>query len=321
MEVRRLTPVSVLIPSLCGGHGLVSLVEALTDPGARPVEVLIADNGLSQKAVRELSERRARVVPMGKNVGFGAAVNRLVPHAEGTLLAVLNDDISVEDGFLEALVAPLELGASASAGVLVREECPTVIETAGIVIDRFLGSYDHLQGESVAILASEPPAPIGPCAGAGAWHREVFTALGGFDERFFAYCEDVDLAIRMSQFAMDCALATKAVARHAGSRTLGYHSLAKAGRVGHSRGALIAKYGLLRRPVPAAWLLSSELIACIELARRHRSIEPARSRVAGYRSGGRARPAVAGRPVPTAATVGLVDGLGRRYRRSLRRAR
>jgi GT2 family glycosyltransferase len=258
---------------------------------------------------------------MGGNLGFGAAVNRLASLAEGRLLVVLNDDISIEDGFLEALVAPLERGASVSAGILVRDECPTVIETAGIVIDRFLGGYDHLQGESVAILASTPPAPLGPCAGAGAWHREAFTALGGFDERFFAYCEDVDLAIRMSQLAIDCELATKAVARHAGSRTLGYHSLTKAGRVGHSRGALIAKYGLLRRPVPAAWLLSSELIACIELARRHRSIEPARARVAGYRSGRRAHPGVADRPGRAAATVGLVDGLGRRYRRSLRLAR
>lgn len=315
-----LAPASVLVPSLSGGDDLVALVEAITASGTRQLEVLIADNGLPSDGVEELSKRSVRVVPMGGNVGFGTAVNRLVSLAEGTLLAVLNDDILIEEGFLDRLLAPLDHGASASAGVLVRDERPTEIESAGIVIDRFLGGYDYLQGESVEVLASDLPAPLGPCAGAAAWHREAFTALGGFDERFFAYCEDVDLAIRMSQIGIDCALATDAVARHAGSRTLGYHSLAKASYAGQSRGALIAKYGLLRRPVPAAWLLCTELIACVELTRRHGSITPARARVAGYRAARRAHPTVVDRPGRHAATVGLVEGLTRRYRRSLRPA-
>ena len=317
----RLEPVSVLIPSVRGDDILATLVDTLPAATARPVEILIADNGMPDETARGLSQTAARVIPMGENVGFGRAVNRLAARAEGTLLAVLNDDISIEQGFLDGLLEPLDRGAPASSGVLVREECPAVIESAGIVIDRFLGSYDHLQGEPVETLVSSPPDPLGPCAAAGAWRRETFAALGGFDERFFAYCEDVDLAIRMSELGADCALAIEAVARHAGSRTLGYHSLAKACRVGESRGALVAKYGLLRHPMPAAWLLSSELAACVELARRHRSFAPARARIAGYRAARRAHPAVVRRPAPAAATVGLVDGLTRRYRRSLRPAR
>jgi N-acetylglucosaminyl-diphospho-decaprenol L-rhamnosyltransferase len=312
--------VSVIIPTLRGGALLDELVSTLMAPGQREVEVLIADNGLSPEAVGRLRDRGARLVPMGANLGVATAINHAASVATGSVLAALNDDISVESGFLDALLEPLDLGMHASAGVLLQDENPEVIETAGIVIDRFLGSYDHLQGERVEVLAAGPPAPLGPCGGAGAWTKEAFEALGGFDERFFAYCEDVDLAVRMSRAGIGCALATGARARHAGSGTLGYHSLAKACRVGESRGALIAKYGLLRRPASAAWVLGSELTACLELARRHRSLAPARARVNGYRSGRRrgAEPDV--RPLPSAANVTLVDGLRRRYRRSLRSA-
>ncbi|HWF50904.1 MAG TPA: glycosyltransferase family 2 protein [Solirubrobacteraceae bacterium] len=318
----RPSSVSVVIPSLCGDARLIALVDVLArgDASEREVEVLIADNGLRPESRMRLREVGGRVLPMGRNCGFGAAVNRAATLAEGTLLAVLNDDIIVARGFLKALLGPVDRGEPASAGVLLAEESAEVIETAGVVIDRFLGGYDHLQGESVAILARRPPPPLGPCGGAGAWRRDTFLELGGFDERFFAYCEDIDLAIRMSLAGLRCALAVEARARHAGSSTLGYHSLAKAQRVGESRGALMAKYGLLRRPASAAWVLGSELVASVELARRHRSLAPARARIAGYRRARRLDPTVSAPPGSGAAAVTLLDGLSRRYRRSQRPA-
>jgi GT2 family glycosyltransferase len=312
--------VSVVIPSVRGDDRLIALVQALTRAASREVEVLVADNGLASEIVGDLREAGAAVVSMGGNRGFAAAVNRAAARAGGTLLAVLNDDITVEERFLHALLEPLDRGEAASAGVLLPDESPRVIETAGVVIDRFLGSYDHLQGEPVSILDRRPSPPLGPCGGAGAWRRDAFRELGGFDERFFAYYEDVDLAIRMSLQGLRCALAGDARARHAGSRTLGYHSLAKVCRVGESRGALVAKYGLLRRPASAAWVLGSELAASMELTRRHRSLAPARARIAGYRAGRQAGPAVSDPPGGALAAVTLIGGLSRRYRRSLRPA-
>ena len=75
---------------------------------------------------------------------------------------------------------------------------------------------------------------------------------------------------------------------HAGSATLGYDSVRKAMLVGASRGRLVRKYGLLRSPGSAAWVLATETATALELARRHRSLGPAKARWRGYADATRA---------------------------------
>lgn len=77
------TPVSVVIPSVEGGDRLVGLASALLRGAAAPTEVVIADNGLAEGTVDRLRGTGVKIVPMGRNRGFGAAVNRAVRAAEG----------------------------------------------------------------------------------------------------------------------------------------------------------------------------------------------------------------------------------------------
>ena len=210
-------PPSVVIPSLRGGPQLVALVGQLSS-GA---EVLVADNGL-QASVRSAAETAgATMVAMGGNAGFARAVNMAAARASGDALVVINDDITPQPGFLDALVAPLASGAQVCAGVLLQERAPSTIETAGVVIDAALVGYEHLHGEPVAVLDGDPADPLGPCGGAAAYDLEAFRAAGGFDAGLFAYWEDVDLAVRMRALGARCALAPAARALHARSATLG----------------------------------------------------------------------------------------------------
>lgn len=273
---------TAVIPSLRGGAALVRLIEALTlERGS--LRMLIADNGLPPDTRSALVATRAELIDMGGNLGFGMAINRAAALADSDVLAVLNDDIAPLEGFLDALVAPVLGGADMASGVLLQERQPDVIETAGIELDRTLMAMDHLQNEPVARLDGTPHAPFGPTGGAAAYRLEAFRAVGGFDERFFAYFEDVDLAIRLRARGGTCALATEARAVHAGSGTLGYRSLAKANLVGFSRGYLLRKYRILSgRSAPAA--LAGEAAAVLMQARHHRSLAPARARVRGWRS-------------------------------------
>jgi N-acetylglucosaminyl-diphospho-decaprenol L-rhamnosyltransferase len=302
--------VSVVVPSLHGGAQLTALTRQLADAGA---EVRIADNGMPAGMAAEMARAGGTVVPMGANRGFGAAVNAAAADAASDALVVLNDDIEPRAGFLEALVAGLEDAAMAS-GVLLKAEAAERIEIAGTVIDRHLGAHDHLQDEPVAALRADTPPPLGPSGAAAAFRREAFERAGGYDPGFFAYFEDVDLAIRLRLAGERCALAREARAVHTGSGTLGYGSLEKAMLVGASRGRLVRKYGLLRSPGSAAWVLATETAAALELARRHRSLAPTRARVRGFRAC-RVR---ASRPPAALATVGLRDGLRRRHTRSTR---
>ncbi len=305
-----MSAVSVLIPSLHGGTRLVALVEQLTGAGA---EVRVADNGMPVEAAADAARAGAAVLEMGANLGFARAVNAVAADARGRTLVVLNDDIEAGAGFLEALVGGIG-DAGMAGGVLLKAEQPRLIETAGIVVDRFLGAYDHLQDHDVAVLDGEPPPPLGPSGGAAAFDREVFRRAGGYDPGFFAYFEDVDLALRLRIAGERCALVTQARALHAGSATLGYDSVAKAAIVGASRGRLIRKYGLLHSPATAGWVLAVEGLAVLELARRHRSLSPARARIHGYRDCGDRAP----RPGRGLADVTLRDGLRRRHARSVR---
>jgi GT2 family glycosyltransferase len=210
--------VSVVIPSLRGGPGLVDLVRSLSEE-ASDAEFLIGDNGLPGDTVEALRWLGAQVVRFGRNVGFAAAVNGAASRAEGEALVVLNDDIVPRPGLIEALVAPLGR-AEMAAGVLLQAERPDTIESAGIVVDALLGPHDYLYGEPVSRLGEAPAPPLGPCGAAGAFVRASFDAVGGFDEGLFAYCEDVDLALRLRAAGARCALAAGALAVHAGSGTL-----------------------------------------------------------------------------------------------------
>lgn len=302
---------TAVIPSLSGGSALVRLVRSLTS--TRPdLEVIVADNGLPEDTRSLLSETAARVVTMETNLGFGAAVNRAAVMARSEVLVVLNDDIEPQSGFLDALVEPIAGGAAMAAGVLLQELAPDRIETAGVELDRTLAAADYLHDQPVSRLERPVPAPFGPSGGAAAYRLSAFLEVGGFDESFFAYCEDVDLAIRLRAIGGACALAPRARALHAGSGTLGYRSLAKANLVGFSRGYLLRKYGVLRdlRSAPAA--LAIEALAVVLLARQHRSLRPGIARVRGWRScDARATP-----PPPSQITVGLLDAWRRRYVRA-----
>ena len=308
--------VSVVIPSMRGGEALVALCSRLLGESESPTEVVVADNGLARHTVSALRSAGVRIVGTGSNLGFGPAINRAVREVEGDFLALVNDDATPVAGadFLGALTAPLHGGADMVAGVLLREERPEVIETAGIEIDSLLGPHDYLQNETVDRLERPLPPPLGPCGGAAAYRRSAFVEAEGFDEGLFAYGEDVDLAIRLRSIGARCALAAGARATHGGSRTLGYDSLEKARLVGRSRGYLLRKYRVLSRPAPALAAVSIEAAVSLALAARHRSLAPGLARVYGWRSCS-ARIEL---PVGFAATVPVTAGLRRRYARSRR---
>lgn len=307
--------VSVLIPSVSAGPQLAATIEALlAGAGSATAEAVIADNGLPAGTLKALGEAGATVVSMGGNRGFGAAVNAAAHAASGRVLVVTNDDVEPLEGFVGRLAAPILAGrADVAAGVLLMAEDPGRVETAGLEIDAVLGAYDHLHALPAARLGPGP-APLGPCGGAAAYSRETFLSLGGYDEGFFAYCEDVDLALRLRAAGARIELVTDARALHATSASTGYASLRKAEMVGESRGYLVRKYGVMRRPAAALRIMATEGLVSLELARRHRSLRPARARVSGYLRGARTA------QVPDLGP-GLVpwrEGFRRRYARSTR---
>jgi GT2 family glycosyltransferase len=306
------TTASVVIPSIRGNEALVALSERLL-AGAVPTEVVVADNGLPTQTVASLRSAGARIVEMGGNLGFGAAVNRAARTVEGNLLVLLNDDAMPLDGFdfVGELAAQLREGADMVAGVLVQADRPDLIDTAGIELDSALNPLDYLRDCSVERLEGPVPPPIAPSGGAVAYRMNAFVEARGFDEGFFAYWEDLDLGLRLRAAGARCALALDARAAHSGSATLGDYSLDKSRIVGFSRGYFLRKWGALRRPSVALRVLPVEVVSCLILARRHRSFAPAVARVRGWRN----CHTRADWPADAQPTVDLLTGMRRRHAR------
>ena len=98
---------------------------------------------------------------------------------------------------------------------------PDTIDSAGIALDRAGIAWDWRGGERDDPAEAERVEIFGPCGGAALYRRTLLRQLDGFDEDFFAYHEDVDLAWRARLLGWRCLLAPRARVLHVHSATLG----------------------------------------------------------------------------------------------------
>lgn len=163
-------------------------------------EVVVVDNG-STDGTRDLlrtweSEGRLRAVCNNGNAGFGAACNQAAALARGEHLLLLNNDTIPEPGWLETLVTALDDPGVGIVGSRLLYPDRT-IQHAGIAFapnglpfhaHRGVGEHDP------AVLEDADVAAVtGACL---LIRGETWRDLGGFDDLFFFYVEDVDLCIR-----------------------------------------------------------------------------------------------------------------------------
>src|SRR5690606_13959814 len=150
-----------------------------------------------------------RVVALERNYGFGAALNRGARDSEAELLVFINNDAVADDRLVERIGARFAAGGAQMVVASLRAPSGEV-ESLGVQLDRSLNPYDAAHGAAFGELGSLGIIPLGPSGGAGAYARDAFAAIGGFDEQLFAYLEDVELALRMRLAGMSCAVAPDA---------------------------------------------------------------------------------------------------------------
>jgi N-acetylglucosaminyl-diphospho-decaprenol L-rhamnosyltransferase len=276
---------TVYIPHFNGFERLERALLSLRGQ-TRPVDLVVVDNGSSDGSPELLRERFPQVglVELGRNLGFGPALNRAIEERPGDPAILLNDDVECEPRFVEAMLAAAD-GVEAVAGVLVQEAAPELIDSAGVVADRTLMGFDYLHGEPLETALTAPP-PLGPSGGAALYRLEAFRAAGGFDERIFLYYEDLDLALRLRAAGARCRLAGEARALHAYSASSGAASGFKYSHSGWSRGYMLRRYGVTSRPRDALRVLAAEGAICAGQLLKDRTVAGLRGRLRGWRDGG-----------------------------------
>lgn len=190
-------------------------VHALLDSKGIDVEVVLVDNGCTDGAVDCLAPvPGVTVVRPGENLGFAGGCNAGAAVASGEFLALMNGDLVVEPEALAELVAHArkpEVGVAQPSIRLSND--PSRLNSDGNEV-HFLGfSWCGSFGEPATKRTA--PRPITSAMGAAmVMRRELWDELGGFEPRYFAYHEDVDLCRRCWHRGLELVNVPSAVAVH-----------------------------------------------------------------------------------------------------------
>jgi GT2 family glycosyltransferase len=216
--------VSVVVPTFNGAHLLPACLDSLQRQTYRRVEVVVAD-GASVDGTRALVEQRypsVRLLGLRRNTGFTGNVNAGLRAARGDVLCLLNNDAQAEpewiEAGLEALERSAEVGAVASK-VLFSDG--RTINSAGDVLTRRGTARQRGVGQADGPAWDRDEPVFGATGGAAIYRRAMLADVGLFDEAFFMYLEDVDLAFRGQLRGWSCLYAPGARVYHQGSATGG----------------------------------------------------------------------------------------------------
>jgi GT2 family glycosyltransferase len=218
--------VAVVIPSWNSLGYLPRCIESVRGQDAE-LELLVVDNGSSDGSVEYLEREEVLHVSLPRNVGFAAAVNLGVARTAAPAILALNADTVLEPGCVSGLLDALNRDA-ALGGVQPRilqleggESNPSPdaarLYSAGQALTRDGRAFELGMGESQGSWSAERREVFGVCGAACLLRRELFDNLGGYDESYFAFYEDVDLNVRAQIAGWRFGYVPEAVVWHVGN--------------------------------------------------------------------------------------------------------
>nr|WP_208380541.1 glycosyltransferase family 2 protein [Frigoribacterium endophyticum] len=272
------------------GPTLESFVDSLVPNGFPPARVVVVDNGSTDGAPEAVAESRRSVtlVRSPGNVGYGRAVNLGAQQAgpdEQWLLVCNPDTLATPDTLTRLLEAAHRAPRAGALGPRVLDPDGSVYPSARALPSIRTGiGHALLSGvwpsnpwtrryQQRDVSASETAAEVGWLSGAFLLlRREAFEEIGGFDDDFFMYFEDVDLGRRLAEAGWSNLFVPDAVVTHVGGESTARSADAMVTAHHRSAHLYIAKThpGALWRPV--VWALGVGLRlrsrATVALARR-----------------------------------------------------
>jgi GT2 family glycosyltransferase len=266
---------------------LPTLMEALAKQTFRDFEVIVVDDGSHDQSVSWLEENypTVRVIVNRQNQGFALSCNTGADVARGKVIVFLNNDTEPETTWAEELALAIcshpQTGIFASKLLLFdeRDKIHSAGDSIGLDgIPRNRGVWQQDKGQF-----DQQASVFGGCGGAVAYRRELWSALGGFDEQFWMYVEDADFAFRAQLLGWEATFVAAARVYHHLSAT-GGGALASY-YVGRNTIWLIAKNMprvLLWRNFPQ--IIGAQLGIALDALRNWRG-EAARARLRGQIAG------------------------------------
>jgi GT2 family glycosyltransferase len=215
--------ITAIVVNYNGAEFLSECLRSLCEQTYPDLEVIVVDNAStdgSETIVPGFSPQ-IRLFQTGANLGYGGGINAGIKEAGGSAILALNNDIVLDRECVahlaEALDTSPHIGMCAPRMLLPDGRLNSTglcISRSGAAWNRHMGQTDH-----------GPDAPgdevLGPCGGAALYRKDMLDEIGSFDESFFMYMEDVDLAVRACLAGWICRYVPAASVIHANGATAG----------------------------------------------------------------------------------------------------
>ena len=215
--------VSLVIPNWNGLRHLRTCLDAALAQTVSSCEVVLVDNGSTDGSAEFVARNypQVRILRKEQNLGFAAATNLGIRNTQGDYVATLNNDTEAQPTWLESLVQAMESASDVGmcASKMLFYDRRDIVNSAGIAVDKAGIAWDRDGGATDSANDLQPCEIFGPCAGAALYRRAVLDQVGLFDEDFFSYLEDVDLAWRGQALGWRCMYVPAARVYHVHSAT------------------------------------------------------------------------------------------------------
>ena len=232
--------VSAIVVNWNGGAMLQDALASLFAQTWSALEVILVDNGSTDGSVEQAERRfgdKLLIIENAKNEGFARGNNIGFEAAKGEWVFLLNSDAVCDPDVIAELMqfAADKPDVGQLACRIVRADQPNFFDSTGLLLypdgvcrsrgwqEKNMGQYDR---------AEEVLAPHG-CA--CALRKAMLDRIGGFDEDFFCYLEDLDLGVRGQLTGWKCWYVPSTLVRHKKSATAGNYSIFKAYHVERNR--------------------------------------------------------------------------------------
>lgn len=216
--------VTVIIPNYNGRKYLIPCLKALFDKTRIEIQVIVVDNGSSDQTIEEAQDLfpQVRYILLDKNYGFCRAVNEGIHIASTEYVLLLNNDTEIKSDFVERLLQTIKKNTRIFSveAKMIQYGNRGLLDSAGTYYNAFGWAFARGRDHSVEKY-NHRSRTFAACAGAAIYRRKVFDEIGYFDEKHFAYLEDIDVGYRARIYGYENLYEPKAQVIHVGSGSTG----------------------------------------------------------------------------------------------------
>lgn len=221
--------VAVVIVTWNSGAELEKCLECLERQEKRADRIIIVDNASTRGTLEHCVARwpAVEVFRLGYNSGFACAANFGITSAQDCeFVALVNPDAFSKPSWLQNLMWAAEHYPEYAAygSKLLQTAQTKLLDGTGDVYHVSGRVWRKNHGRSVESENFDTAEIFSACAAAALYRRQVLIEVGGFDEEYFCYSEDIDLGFRVRLAGYRCLYVPSAIAYHIGSVAAGRHS-------------------------------------------------------------------------------------------------